>query len=586
MFKPTSRQRSIFEVEGRVGTSVQQRLKKSWAAGFAEKVWPVILDSESEFATVYSDENGRPNWSVARMLGICVLQEMLNLDDQKALDCLSFDARWQHALGIDLEDAYLSRRSLVDFRSRLTAHDPEMKLLRRLFERIGTAAIAEIGLSTAEQRLDSTLIASNIFTRGRVELFRKTLSHFLNWLTKEHPQKLSDLSPLLRNWYEETKKGGWFGKVDKDKAKQQATTLAQMLHEVVILFAEDDSVKSAEPYQLVVRLFSEHCEVRSKDGNGGNNGGSGGDDSDEKVVVRSTLKHSGSTLQSPYDPDAGCGYKGPGYLLHVTETCRNHSVEIITDFECTPAGETDRNKDGDILSRLHDAGLQPEVLYEDGGYPTGRGIIDAAQKGTEIVAPMTGGRLAENTIGRECFKFEATTGHCTLCPMGHAPMRHDIRSTHHDNPATLHAYFDGDICRACELQSRCVVRPPNNGRKGNFHLEIGAHLVVRDAALAAQKDDTWWERYKIRAGIEATMSELKRGHGIGKLRVRRMPRVRMSLSFKVTACNVKRWLRAASLSQHPPLHRYQPHKTVSERSLRRRRPVFSFSAVRRYVSIF
>jgi hypothetical protein len=91
------------------------------------------------------------------------------------------------------------------------------------------------------------------------------------------------------------------------------------------------------------------------------------------------------------------------------------------------------------------------------------------------------------------------------------------------------------------------VRPPNNGRKGNFHLEVGAHLVVRDRVLAGQKDAAWWQRYKIRSGIEATMSELKRAHGVGKLRVRRMPRVRMAVALKVMACNVKRWLRAASV---------------------------------------
>jgi hypothetical protein len=133
-----------------------------------------------------------------------------------------------------------------------------MKLLRRLFERVGHKAIAELGLSTAEQRLDSTLIASNIFTRGRVELFRKTLLHFLDWLSAEHPAKLAVLSQDTQHWYAEAKETGWFGKVDKDKAKQQATTLAQRLYEVVSAFGDDDAVKAAEPYQLVARLVAEH----------------------------------------------------------------------------------------------------------------------------------------------------------------------------------------------------------------------------------------------------------------------------------------------------------------------------------------
>jgi hypothetical protein len=550
MFKPTKRQRTLFETEQRLGDSIRRRLKGTWAEGFQSKVLPVLLDSEAGFAALYSDETGRPNWSTARMLGICVLQEMLALDDQSALDSLAFDVRWQHALGLEPEDAYLSRRSLVEFRSRLTAHDPKMKLLRQLFERVGHAAISDLGLSTVEQRLDSTLIASNIFTRGRVELFRKTLLHFLDWLSDKHPAKLALLGQTTQAWYAEAKETGWFGKVDKDKAKQQATVLAQRLYEMVSAFGDDDAVKAEEPYQLVVRLVAEHCEMKredtGKDSDGHGRTGGPGNGGRIEVVVRDKPENPGKSLQSPYDPDAGLGYKGPGYLLHVAETCRNAGAEIITDYEVTPAGVVDRDQEAGVIERLKEAGIKPRALYEDGGYPTGQGIIDAARKGVELVAPMTGGRLPENAIGRDRFAFDATTGHCTRCPMGHAPLRHDMRSTYRDNPATMHAYFDGDICRACPLQSRCVVRPPNNGKKGNFHLEIGAHLIVRDRVLAAQKDDAWWRRYKIRAGIEATMSELKRAHGVGKLRVRRMPRVRMVVALKVTACNVKRWLRAAS----------------------------------------
>lgn len=568
MFKPTKRQRTLFETEQRLGDSVRRRLKGTWAEGFQSKVLPMLLDAESEFAALYSDETGRPNWSAARMLGICVLQEMLALDDQSALDSLAFDVRWQHALGLEPEEAYLSRRSLVEFRSRLTSHDPQMKLLRRLFEKVGQQAIKDLGLSTVEQRLDSTLITSNIFTRGRVELFRKTLVHFMDWLTREYPDRLERLSAGMRQWHGEMKAQGWFAKVDKDKAKQQASELAERLYEVVRTFGEDDDVKKGEPWLLVARVLAEHCTVEEKTDSKDENSGSGGHGTKEvptsKVVIREKLDKSGNSLQSPYDPDAGCGYKGPGYLMHVTETCNNERVEIITDYDVVSAGATDRGKDTDVIERLREAGVQPGVLYEDGGYATGQGIIDAASRGTEIVAPMTGGRLPEDTIGRDRFAFDSTTGLCTQCPMGHAPLRHDIRSTYHDNPATLHAYFDGDVCRACELRSRCVVRPPNNGKKGNFHLEIGAHLVVRDKVLAAQKKDTWWERYKIRAGIEATMSELKRGHGIGKLRVRRAPRVRLAVCLKVTACNVKRWLRAAVFVERPTTPTDEPNGTLDK----------------------
>jgi hypothetical protein len=546
----------MFETECRLSESVRRRLKGSWAEGFATKVLPILLEMESEFSSLYCEDNGRPNWSVARMLGLSLLQEFYSLDDQKALDCLSFDIRWQHALGLTPEDSYLSRRSLVDFRSRLVQVDPGMAMLRSVFDRVGLEAIEELVVSVKEQRVDSTLITSNIFTRGRVELFRKTLVHFLDWLSKTHPERLSLLSRFTRKWYEKMKSGGWFGKVDKDKAKSMATTLAQRLYEVVRTFSKDEEVNAAEPYQLMERLFTEHCELKREgdaaDDNDDSDGGdaiSKDDDGPVKVKLRKKLESSGASLQSPYDPDAGCSYKGPGYLVHVAETCNNETTEIITDFDVTSAGETDRGKDADVIDRLSKSEKQPEVLYEDGGYPTGQGLIDAREKGTKIVAPMTGGSLPAGTIGRDRFEFDTETGHCTRCPAGHPPLRHAMRSTCRNNPATLHAYFDGETCRTCALQPKCIVRKPNNGKKGNFHLEVGAHLIARDLALAEQSNDEWWDEYAIRAGVEATMSELRRGHGLGKLRVRRMPRVRLAVSMKITACNIKRWLRASAKAE-------------------------------------
>ena len=98
MFKPTPRQRTLFEVDNRLGESIKRRLGGTWSEGFASRVLPVLLEAEEQFSVLYCTDNGRPNWSVARMLGLCILQEMHNMDDQTALDSLGFDLRWQHAL--------------------------------------------------------------------------------------------------------------------------------------------------------------------------------------------------------------------------------------------------------------------------------------------------------------------------------------------------------------------------------------------------------------------------------------------------------------------------------------------------------
>jgi hypothetical protein len=105
------------------------------------------------------------------------------------------------------EDAYLSRRSLVEFRRRLAARDPSMKIVRKIFEKIGKTAIKKLGLSTNEQRVDSTHIVSNICTRGRVDLFQKTINLFLKSLDQS---QFSRIPKYIRKWYEREPEG-WFG---------------------------------------------------------------------------------------------------------------------------------------------------------------------------------------------------------------------------------------------------------------------------------------------------------------------------------------------------------------------------------------
>ena len=66
------------------------------------------------------------------------------------------------------------------------------------------------------------------------------------------------------------------------------------------------------------------------------------------------------------------------------------------------------------------------------------------------------------------------------------------------------------------------------------------------------------EQHKIRSGMEATNSELKRCHGFAKLRVRSRPRVTLAVHLKVVALNVKRYVAhlarvAAAIAAQEPI---------------------------------
>jgi hypothetical protein len=477
-------------------------------------------------------KTGRPNFSVARLLGLCLLQEWNDLSDQEALDTFSFDIRWRYALDVSDEEDYLSRRSLVEFRRRLAAKDPEMKLVRTVFESIRDSALKSLGLSTSNQRLDSTHIISNIRLRGRVALFSNTLSLFLKSLDKD---RFSRVPAAIQEWHSREPEG-WFG-LGPAEQKIKLEELVQYLHELVVLFEKDEP---GEPYQLLTRLFSEQCELTQD---------ASSDQEPPRVQVKK--KTEGATLQSPHDPDASCGHKGSGYSLHVTETCNNAKAEIITDYEVHGAARSDIGKALSAIERLATAGLKPDTLFADGGYPSVPSALKIKEHDIEFITPVNRSRLSDDIVSRDHFQFDPE-GRVTQCPMGHGPIDHRTLSANNRTGRSLYAIFDGSLCRSCTMLDRCPVRAPNHRDQGcpprdtvgDFRLEITPGIRLRDHMYSLQQTTEWKDRYKIRAGIEATNSELKRAHGIGRLRVRRIAKVCFAVACKLIACNIKRWARA------------------------------------------
>ena len=90
---------------------------------------------------------------------------------------------------------------------RLAAKDPEMKLVRTVFDNVRDSAIEKLGLSVSHQRLDSTHIISNIRLRGRVALFTNTINLFLKSLDKDH---FARVPAAIREWHTREPEG-WFG---------------------------------------------------------------------------------------------------------------------------------------------------------------------------------------------------------------------------------------------------------------------------------------------------------------------------------------------------------------------------------------
>ena len=193
------------------------------------KSFPSCFRKEDDYAILYG-KTGRPNFSVARLLGLCLLQEWNDLSDQEALDTFSFDVRWRYALDVSDEEDYLSRRSLVEFRRRLAAKDPEMKLIRivvRQHQGFSNRQARSLHKQPAPRFHPHRLQHTPPGQSGPFHEHHESLP-------QEPRQRTTSLGclPAIREWHEKEPEG-WFG-LGPAEQKAKLEELARYLHELIV----------------------------------------------------------------------------------------------------------------------------------------------------------------------------------------------------------------------------------------------------------------------------------------------------------------------------------------------------------------
>ena len=176
MFRKRAAQGNLFETSNLIPLDKGKRLKASWAEHFQRRALPLI--DEDLFASMYCEDNGRPNRPVQTLLGVHILKEMFDLTDEEALEQLEFNLLWQHALALTPEEAHLCQKTLHNFRAGLMAHD----LARVAFAETTDRILEALGSKVSRQRLDSTHVISNIARLTRLGLFCETIRVFLSRL--------------------------------------------------------------------------------------------------------------------------------------------------------------------------------------------------------------------------------------------------------------------------------------------------------------------------------------------------------------------------------------------------------------------
>ena len=546
MYRKRSPQASLLRTSNLVPPAKAKRLQASWAERFRVHALPLI--DEDAFAPMYCADHGRPNRPVQTVLGVLLLKEMHGLTDAETLEQLEYNLQWHHALDLTPEEAHLPQKTLHNFRARLLAHAGG----RQAFEGITDGIRQALGTKVYRQRLDSTHVMSNMAVLTRLGLFCETLRHLLKSLASKHSRLSKRVpAPLRRRYLKEDGQATAYQDAPSGAGPRRLSVAARDLYRLHQLLA-GTAAEALESYALLQRLLAEQCEGTpepQRPSEEDDDVGEGG----VPVSLKAAEDVRSDSLQSPYDAEATYNArKGKGYEVQIAETCVEapddgaedlSTVNLITHVEVTDACASDEHATMPVLEALAERGQRPDELVADTAYGSGDNAVAAERRGTELVSPVKGPPVEveeePETVTRADFQVQADLEDPAICPAGHLA-REQTPCEGRPQYATL--TFEAEGCESCDLLSLCPVK--RNDETDGYVVTVdlkAVNLARRRRELAR---GAFRERYRIRAGIEATVSELKRKHGMGALRVRGRWRVELAVYLKALACNVKRMVRA------------------------------------------
>jgi hypothetical protein len=144
-----------------------------------------------------------------------------------------------------------------------------------------------------------------------------------------------------------------------------------------------------------------------------------------------------------------------------------------------------------------------------------------------VIAPVMPGNQKKIHLAE--FSLDAQ-GKILTCPQGTEPDK--VK----ESTSGYSAAFPVAVCLECSAFDQC---PVGKGKKACYY-----RYTDKDIRLARRRQEedspTFREKYRYRAGVEATMSEFDRRTGVKHLRVRGMKAVRFAAIMKAIGLNIFR----------------------------------------------
>ena len=522
---------------------------------FRETILPQLEQLRPELDTMYLPGKGRPPIDPVRMLGLTIIQYMEGVPDRQAQDNCIFDLRYKYALDLPADQGLCDYTSLSRYRQLLVSEG---------LEDIGFSAVLKAMESegyldgkTKAQRTDSTHVLGVVKVMSDLECGRETLCLALEAMDKQVPAVRPELWDELWERYIENKPDY---RLDKNGLKKRYRRAGEDAYRLLSWYGTLGLAKAKEPKAVGVlrRFLSERFDVKEgcQEGTEGKESvepkpeaGAGGL-TETEGMVEEVAKLPAGTMRNPHDPDAQRRTKDAekkkrhdGYQAQVSETVQDEPCEkgeptpnVITSVLAQPASTSDSHSLGPVEQDRQSHGIgYPDTEYVDTGYVSSGELARFEGEGRELKGPAPKPRDLKGRFNVEEFEIDVENKQAT-CPQGHTHSQCSRLEEGATGRVSFRFEFSREDCQGCPLKDKCL----GNGQKHRT-VTVGENHTHLQRRRKEQKTEGFKEDMKHRNGIEATISELVRGHGLRRTRYRGLKKTSLHCLMCGAACNIKRW---------------------------------------------
>lgn len=477
-----------------------------------------LFPEEQQFAPLYQ-ETGRGAISPLLLALVIVFQMLERVPDRLATEWVVSRIDWKYALHLPLTYTGFHFTDLSAFRQRLLDHQQERLVFDQLLLRLKAMGLIK---SRGKMRTDSTHVLAVVQRLSQFELVTESIRVALRAAVDVAGDWVNQVVPAA---FQDT-----YGQRQKEYGLSETELqrrLGQASHDGFWFLVQVD--QSAPP---AVRTLAEVAVLRRvlQQQFPGGPGGPG--------VGKWPM--GAEVIESPHEPEARMGKKRRrtwiGYKHQITETCDEDRPHLVVDLEATGALDHDSPELAAIQARLAGLDLLPGEQHVDQGYMSGENLAKSAEAGIALL-----GRVLADTAGPEGFRqadfaIDEAARQAT-CPAGHTSTVWSESRSSAEAPPKVRLRFDAQDCQACRNFGQCT--ESRRGRSLTRH-PYAAELAARRAEA---ETEAFLQKLHLRAGIEGTISETVRRHGLRWARYRGRAKLRLQGYFTAIAVNLKRLMR-------------------------------------------